>query len=326
MPVIFFFSFLALVFYAGDASASDGNIWSDTVMYIHTQQQSFLRELSGAIRAIQDGGMKAFWGLVSISFFYGVFHAAGPGHGKAIIGTYLITHESKLRRGILLSFAAAFVQGLSAILLVEGMIGLVGWTKRDTQGAVSVLENVSFVMISLIGLMLMYRAGKAFWNLRTAKVHDHHHGHDHHHNHHDHEHDAHSSFDDCAVCGHSHAINPDVITKDTSIKDMIFIVVSIGIRPCSGSVLILIFAEVIGLRWAGISSVFAISFGTALTVSALGILAVYFRKIAISFSENSQGNAIEHIGLGLTFLGGLVIVLLGGSLLLQSVTTTHPLF
>lgn len=319
MPLIFLFVFCLFPL---ESMAADLGAWDDLVLYIRQQQQAFHRELASAIRAIQDGGLAAAWGLVGVSFMYGIFHAAGPGHGKAIIATYVATHESRLKRAIALSFASAFVQGISAVVLVEGFVGLVGWSRRDAQGMTSQLEQVSFLLVALIGLVLCYRVIKGIWALRNAHSHhDHNHEHDHGHQHHHHD-----EGEACSVCGHSHAPDPKLLDPKTSLKDTLAIVFSVGIRPCSGSVLVLIFAEIIGLRWAGVGSVFAISLGTAITVSALAFVAVYFRKAALMWAERSGNTYVQHIFLGAALCGGIAITALGLSLFWQTYSVQHPLF
>ena len=77
--------------------------------------------MAALVRATSQG--EALWPaltVVGFSFLYGIFHAAGPGHGKAVISAYLIGHDSRVKRGIAPAFAAALVQGLSAVLLVGG--------------------------------------------------------------------------------------------------------------------------------------------------------------------------------------------------------------
>ncbi|WP_417793817.1 nickel/cobalt transporter [Terasakiella pusilla] len=325
MPLILLL-ICAIWLFPVDAFASEASYWTQTVHYIRVQQQQFHRELAGAIRALQGGGIQAVWGMVTISFLYGVFHAAGPGHGKAIISTYLLSQESQLKRGIFLSFASAFVQGLSAVVLVQGLVGLVGLSRSDAKDTVPLLEMVSFGLIAVIGLVLIKRASLALYRKnKTAPSHDHDHHHDHSHNHdhsHDHAHDDHT----CSTCGHSHAPSADMLAKNTSLRDTIAIIFSVGIRPCSGSVLVLIFAEIIGLSWAGIASVFAISFGTALTVSALATLAVYFRKSALYLAERQGGAMIQNLSLLAALLGGVIITGLGVSLLIEASASPHPLF
>lgn len=296
-----------------EALAADASYWAEMVHYIRVQQQAFHRELAGAIRALQDGGVMAAWSLVALSFMYGVFHAAGPGHGKAIISTYLLSHESKLKRGIMLSFASAFVQGLSAVVLVQGLVGIIGLSRTEAKDSVPMLEMVSFGLIAIIGLVLMKRAGFALYKQYAKPVHQHEHDQDHH----DHT---------CSTCGHSHAPSPEMLDDKTSFKDTLAIIFSVGIRPCSGSVLVLIFAEIVGLGWARIASVFAISFGTALTVSGLAILAVYFRKGALLLAKRQDTAVVQTLSLSAALIGGLFITLLGLSLWWEASQTAHPLF
>ncbi len=324
----------ATLFIPTTAQAAEPGLWTELVHYIRTQQQLFHRELAGALRAVQEGGTQAIWGMITLSFLYGVFHAAGPGHGKAVISTYLISRESKLKKGIALSFAAAFAQGLCAVILVEGVAIVLDMSFRQAQGLTPILEQVSFALIILIGLFLIKRAVGIFIQQRkqSHQHHNHDHSHDHydhdHHGHkHDHGHEHHHDHDStCSTCGHNHAVTADDLPENAGWKETLGVILSVGIRPCSGSVLILVFAEVLALRWAGITSVFAISLGTALTVSALAILAIYFRKTALALAARQENILVHHLSAGAILAGGLVITLLGTSLLIDSSLTDHPLF
>ena len=89
------------------------------VGWILAKQSEFYREMSATIRAAKSDG-SAVWTLLAISFAYGIFHAAGPGHGKAVISSYLVANEETARRGIVLSFASAMLQALVAVALVGG--------------------------------------------------------------------------------------------------------------------------------------------------------------------------------------------------------------
>jgi len=309
---------LAALFSLGwGADAFAVGAWDQLVYYIRDQQQAFHRDLASALRLVQDGGTAAAWGLVVISFLYGVFHAAGPGHGKAIISTYVATHESQFKRAVLLSFAAAFAQGVTAITVVLVVTWIIGGTGREAQEMAGLMEQAGFLMIAGVGLILIYRAGRALYQRRrTGGGHDH----DHHHDHSHHHHGA-----DCAVCGHSHAPDPTVLDGG-SWKDALGIIVSIGIRPCSGSVLVMIFAQLIGLTLAGVASVFAVSFGTALTVSFLAFVAMFMRKTALRLMA-AKGSAYGEVAfIWVACLGGLTITYLGWSLFMQTYQTSHPLF
>src|SRR5436853_5418076 len=85
--------------------------------WIFAKQAEFYRQFSTLIRAAKADGSAA-WSLFALAFLYGVFHAAGPGHGKAVISSYMVANEETWRRGVVLSFASALLQALVAVVLV----------------------------------------------------------------------------------------------------------------------------------------------------------------------------------------------------------------
>ena len=123
--------------------------------WILAKQAEFYRMLSGLIRAAKADGSAAYT-LLGISFLYGVFHAAGPGHGKAVISSYLVANNETWRRGIVLSFASAILQAFSAIAIVGVVAALLGATAKVMGDTVRVIEIVSYALILLIGLRLLW--------------------------------------------------------------------------------------------------------------------------------------------------------------------------
>src|SRR5213593_1229066 len=97
--------------------------------WILARQSEFYREMSSTIRAAKSDG-SAVWTLLGISFAYGIFHAAGPGHGKAVISSYLVANEETWRRGIVLSFASALLQAFMAVAIVGIAAVLLGATAK----------------------------------------------------------------------------------------------------------------------------------------------------------------------------------------------------
>lgn len=308
------------------ALSAEIDAFTRLTLYIQTQQSAYFRELAAGLKALKDGGMAALYGMISLSFFYGIFHAAGPGHGKAVIGTYLLSNEAALKRGIILAFLAALMQGVTALVLVLGAVHLLGWTRRQAADAVPYLELASYGLIAVLGALLMKRAltsGLRFYRLSQAdktvlSAAAHTHGHNH-----DHPHDP--AADACPDCGHNHAPDPALLSGKMRLRDSASIILSIGIRPCTGSLLVLIFAESLGLRWAGIFSVLAISIGTALTVSALAILAVYFRGVARKLSARQESPLLRYAAFAVTFAGGLFIAVFGVLLFVGTQSQGHPL-
>ena len=129
--------------------------------WVLAEQAMFYRSLAGMIRAAKSDG-SALWGLMAISFVYGIFHAAGPGHGKAVISSYMLANEETWRRGITLSFASAVMQSLTAIAIVGVAAVLLGATAKLMGDTVRVIEMVGYGLIVAIGARLLWVKGRGF--------------------------------------------------------------------------------------------------------------------------------------------------------------------
>ena len=127
--------------------------------WLLAKQALFYRSMAGLIRAAKTNG-SAYWGLMGISFAYGVFHAAGPGHGKAVISSYLLANEETWRRGIVLSFASAMLQGLTAVVIVAIAAVMIGATAKMMGDTVRVIQLVSYALIVLVGARLLWVKGR----------------------------------------------------------------------------------------------------------------------------------------------------------------------
>lgn len=281
--------------------------------WILAKQAEFYRMLSGLIRAAKADGSAAYT-LLGISFLYGVFHAAGPGHGKAVISSYLVANNETWRRGIVLSFASAILQAFTAIAVVGVVAALLGATAKAMGDTVRVIEIVSYALILLIGLRLLWVKGKAFLQAlgfgggSHAHDHTHEHGHGHHH-HHDHDHD-----DEASAWSHGHGPEPSELTGDHWLKRGLMAIVAVGLRPCSGAIIVLVFALAQGLFWIGVASTFVMGLGTAITVAAIATMAVGARELAGKLAKAKPGVGVIILR-GLETAAALVIVLFGAALL-----------
>jgi nickel/cobalt transporter (NicO) family protein len=262
--------------------------------------------------------------LVLFGFLYGVFHAAGPGHGKAVISAYLLTHRDDLWRGLALSATAALMQALTAILLVGLLVGLLGWLLRDAEGQVRWLEFASFLLIIALGAWLSLRALRSLWRLRStpaaatyrrmtgdggANV-------------------AATALQartpvagpaplrpvpqaaaaDCD-CGGAHHVDPRARGPWWAT------VLAVGIRPCSGAVIVLGAATLVGLWAAGVAAVLAMAVGTALTVSAFAVAAVLARDRVQRWAGRAAVPGLRYLGPAAGLAGGVVIAVVGWMLL-----------
>lgn len=344
-----------------DGMAPTTGPFAHILMWINLRQQEFYRALATAMKAMREDGSK-MWLLIGLSFAYGIFHAAGPGHGKAVISSYMVANEVALRRGILLSFVSALLQGLTAILVMLLAYFVLRGTAISMTDAAWFMEIMSYVFVTLFGAWLLWRKlgptvqrwfGRApAYSLSAAHaghgghshaghshaaqahaLHVHHdHSHDHHdhaahdhdthdHSDHDHAHHNHAAHDQpagevCDTCGHSHAPDPALLSGDRfDWRTAWSAVAAVGIRPCSGALIVLSFALLNGLWLGGLLSVLAMSIGTAITVSALATIAVTAKNWAVYFAgDGRMGNRIH------TFveIGGAAFVFLFGLLLLSA--------
>ena len=281
--------------------------------WILAKQAEFYRMLSGLVRAAKADGSAAYT-LLGISFLYGVFHAAGPGHGKAVISSYLVANNETWRRGIVLSFASAILQAFTAIAVVGVAAALLGATAKAMGNTVRAIEIVSYTLIILIGLRLLWVKGRAFLRAlgRKEGPHSHaqEHGHHHHHHHdHDHDHDH-----DASAWSHGHAPEPSELAGAHWLKRGLTAIVAVGLRPCSGAIIVLVFALAQGLFWIGVASTFVMGLGTAITVAAIATLAVGARGLAGRLAKAKPG-AGAIILRGVKTAAALVIVLFGAALL-----------
>ncbi len=309
--------------------------------WILAQQGWLEHELSLGVRAARLSS-GALWWLAGMSFVYGVFHAAGPGHGKAVLSSYMVANERALRRGIALSFAAALLQGCVAILLIGVMTLILHATAERMKNAASLVETVSFLTIVVLGLGLTWRKGSALRRAWLASR------------------DlwlpsgggplfvpaasafalpnggslTFSSTADAAPrrfacdpadvehpvdCRHCHAPDPRRLAAARfDWKNAAVTVLAAGLRPCSGAILVLVFAFAQGVFSVGVVSVLAMSFGVAITTSALAGIAVLFKAVATRLAGLGSRRAVL-LGAGVEFCAACV-VLLAGCLLLAGYT------
>ncbi len=335
------------------------------VGWLLAKQSEFYRGLSSAIRAAKQDG-SAVWGLLGLSFAYGVFHAAGPGHGKAVISSYVVANGETWWRGVVLSFASAILQAVVAVAVVGIAAALLGATRRTMDGTVWWIEVVSYGLIAVLGARLLWVKGRALINAwhkyraaPDAAAHaqaghehghaghghaghshahhahaEHHHGHahaHHAHSHHDHAHGHHHGHDHApgAACcghhghdhddhasawGHAHAPEPQELAGPGGWRRGLSAIVAVGLRPCSGAILVLVFALAQGLFWAGVAAAFIMGLGTAITVAAIATLAVVARGLAQKFAASRPGPGILLLR-GLEVAAALLVLIFGIALL-----------
>jgi ABC-type nickel/cobalt efflux system permease component RcnA len=297
--------------------------------WVLRKQAELQRALIAATREIKASGTwSAAWLLAIASFGYGVFHAAGPGHGKAVITSYVLADGRTVRRGVLLAFLASLIQGLSALVLVALLLLLFKATGLQMRAAELWLATVSSAFVAAVGAVMLFRQINVIWTgvgfdtkahgLPHASEGD---GHC--------EHDVGAAHDhQCKhgeACSHGHAHLPSPVEFDDnwSWRRALALAFSVGIRPCTGAILVLVFAISQGLAWAGVFATFTMALGTAITVSCLAAIAAGSRSLAERFAGESSVWAVRVrtlAGVG----GSALVLILGIALFAASLYGPSP--
>ncbi|MCF7767909.1 nickel/cobalt transporter [Achromobacter pulmonis] len=311
-------------------------------------QTHFYRQLTAAVRAWQaDGGG---WLLIGLSFAYGVFHALGPGHGKAVISSYVLANRQTARNGALLALLSSLVQALVAIAMVAVLAVVFNATAAAMNQATRWLELASYALVTLLGVWLVWvKAIRPLWRRRTSRAaaapdgampaaaasadapalkgaaalraitvqavapraqaghQGHAHTHTQAHHHHDH--------DDACGCGHAHVPPAEQMAGPLNWRRAWSAVFAVGLRPCSGALIVLVFALSQGFFLAGVASALAMGLGTGLTVAALACLAVAAGGAANALGTRLSSVAAARLRYAVEALAALAVLALGVLLL-----------
>jgi nickel/cobalt transporter (NicO) family protein len=277
----------------------------DPVQWMAEKQREFYGSMTAALRDLVMGGsQKAAWWLMGISFLYGIFHAAGPGHGKAIVTSWILATDNDLKRGLVIAAMSALIQALTAIIAVSLLLFVFKTGAAATRNAAAILEQVSFAMIAAMGLYLIWSAFRPHGHAHAEPAHHHDHAHHDHHDHSSHDHHHHDDH------GHAHAPEPEKLRGDWSLTKALSLAFAVGIRPCTGAILVLVGANLVGIYWAGILSTLAMGFGVFLTIAAIAAVSVYAKALAMKLAAHDS-RRLAQAAFTLRLLGGIAIAALG---------------
>ena len=296
--------------------------------WLLSMQSTLTHMMSAHIRAL-NSDPSAFWGLAGLGLAYGVFHAAGPGHGKAVIASYMMASDRALKRGAILAFLAALLQGTVAIAIVGVAALIFNATAQQMNLVADGLATASYAGIAAIGAWLVWRKGRALltalsqflerrravegallfagapwraaplampqsgFRVETPGA------------------DIRSEED----CGHSHAPDPSMLGDNFSWRGALATVAAAGARPCSGAILVLVFALSQQVFLYGVAATLAISLGTAVTTGALAFAAVFAKSLSMRFAAGESTRVIV-IARGFEFAAALAVLAFGLALLI----------
>lgn len=269
--------------------------WPQVMVKSISWQREVNQQMSLLLKAVAANPTQAGGSLLLFSFVYGVLHALGPGHGKVVITTWLATHPAKLKSSIGLTLASSLLQGLVAIALVVLVLGILQLPARQLHLSGFWLEKGSYALVGVLGLFLCWRAvRKLRVLLRKPKFTAFTPHHVHHEN--------------CG-CGHQHLPDPEQLKGGDDWRARLMIILSMGMRPCSGAIMVLLFSKVIGVFTWGMASALAMAAGTSLTITSLALLVHGFRSLAVRLSANKAPVLWRQIGWStLALAGGAILV------------------
>lgn len=263
-------------------------------------QRTFQNAMARGLRALQAGETGAVWTLLGACFAYGFFHAAGPGHGKVLIGGYGLSTRAALSRLAGLAFVSSMAQGASAVLLVAAGITVLGWTREAmTVAAEDWLAPVSYAAIAALGLWLLWRGVGHVRALRATR---------------DHAHHGHGAV--CDTCGHAHAPTLEEVSGMRGWRDAVAIVAAIAIRPCTGAIFLLILCWRFGIFGIGIAGTAAMALGVTVVTIFVAVASVGMREGALaSVASDSRARIVAPT---LEIAAGLIVTVIASNLLMRA--------
>lgn len=277
--------------------------------------------------------------LVSLAFIYGVLHSLGPGHGKLIVTTYLATHPTKVKISLILTILSALLQALVAIVVVSVLLLLFNSTMREVNNEANQLISLSFYSVVILGSIVIWRNAKSLFKGRYSRptpinitaikpvI-----------NNHNNQGSAiprnslstHKPQHNMCGCGHVHFAGAEDVNKASSLKEYLAIIFSVGLRPCTGAIMVLLFSNMLGLYWLGIVSALFMSVGTALTTSTIAIMTTLGTKLIQGYlsSSNKQYKSARRTNMKtiIKLTGGVLLVLTGIVLLQSQPVGMSPVF
>ena len=216
--------------------------------------------------------------VLLIAFGYGVLHAAGPGHGKAVAMSFILSRKASLSDGLLFGVLVALFHGFSGILCVLGLHYILQQSISGSLGTVSrITQMVSFSLIALLGLAIVFKNSYAFVSRNKIPA--------------------------------GETGNPSKTCQKSSIPWAL----AVGLVPCPGVVMVMLFCLSMEVFILGLALAVAISLGMAATISLTVLAVVLGKGFSMKFFSEGRAVVIEQClglasGVALTTLGTLFLL------------------
>lgn len=302
------------------------SMWPSLVIASIQWQREVNTQLADLLYEAKSAPWAAGSYLIGFSFIYGMLHSLGPGHGKVIVTTYLATHPTKAKASLVLTIVSALLQALVAILLVSVLIWGFNASMRVVNDKANMFVWLSFALVAAVGALICWKALRNIYQamrkpklkvkaisglattgqspltmqaptLNSISI----------------QNPAHTHHADCG-CGHQHVADAEAINKASTLREYAGIIVTIGVRPCTGAVMVLLFANMVGLYRMGVLSALAMAVGTALTTSIIAMMTLtgkHLVKRYLSAGGQKSNATLKVTGHYLQLFGGLLLVFIG---------------
>lgn len=249
-----------------------------------TVQREANRLIAKHMRAIRDGETSVPLLIgIGLAFLYGVVHALGPGHGKLVVVSYFLSREARIGRGLLMGLQIAVFHVISAIIVVALADLLLRKAFGGPPAEIAGVRVASYALIALIGVTMLSQAIRRSSRRRAGLDVSH------------------------GCCGHGHEHQDGWVQLGA-------LSLGVGVVPCTGAVLILLYAMANDILLAGVLLAAAIAAGMAITMSVLGILSVVARR-AVAQRVGAHGDGHGRFAVAMDYGGALAITMVGSGLL-----------
>ncbi|ELR66958.1 putative membrane protein [Photobacterium marinum] len=312
-------------------------LWPSLVVASIQWQREVNAQLADLLYDAKANPLIAGGYLAGFSFLYGMLHSLGPGHGKVIVTTYLATHPTKVKASLMLTVISALCQALVAIVLVSVLVWGFSASMRAVNQKAMIFVSLSFALVAVLGALICWKAIKhIYYSMRHSKLQvmaltplsaqspdetgqlalksaahssaqpfagkpslaqNHHH-----------------HYEGCG-CGHQHVADAEAINRASTWREYVGIVATIGIRPCTGAIMVLLFANMVGMYWMGVISAVVMAAGTALTTSLIAMMTLtgkhLVKRYLMAGNNNSSKAGWKLTGYYLQFFGGILLMIIG---------------
>jgi ABC-type nickel/cobalt efflux system permease component RcnA len=240
---------------------------------ISVWQQQLNQKMAVLIRRVRETKSQGpLLLLILISFVYGVVHAAGPGHGKAVAMSYMVSRDSDVRGCVLLGNFIALFHGLSGIILVLIIHFVLQNTVMGSLESVTrITQIISYSLIALVGMFLLVK-NLYSWHRRT----------------------------------------------ETGISSPLSTALIVGMIPCPGVVLIMLFAMSLHMLWLGLLLAVIMIVGMAVTISAVVAAGVTGKSMLLGALDR-RNKTVTIVERTLNIAAALIVTILGLTFLAATV-------